>query len=141
MFILRKLESLTPQLPPRLLNVRNGPSLTMEVRPFEEINEVMDNSPIQHYISSVNAGEVVLLDETFLLPGDLRSKVAKIIRKQDLLLGLLLTFMSSRGQMALKFLAFPFLGREATLDFQPRRLSRPNTWLWLRKADLKPWLI
>jgi hypothetical protein len=57
----------------------------MEVRSFEEINEMMDNSPIQHYISSlhdgsVNAGEAVLFDEEFLLPADLRSKVATIIR-------------------------------------------------------------
>jgi hypothetical protein len=29
--------------------------------------------------------------------------------------------------MALKFLAFQFLGREPTLAFQPRRLFRPNT--------------
>jgi hypothetical protein len=85
MFILRKLESLALQLPPRLRNVRNCPSLTMEVRSFEEINEVMDSSPIQHYISSlrgsVHAGEAVLLDEEFLLPANLCSKVATIIRK------------------------------------------------------------
>jgi hypothetical protein len=59
----------------------------MEVRSFEEINEVMDNSPIQHYVSSlhgsVNAGEAVLLDEEVLLPADLRSQVATIILKQE----------------------------------------------------------
>jgi hypothetical protein len=98
MFILRKLESLTPQLPPRLPNVRNRPSFTMEVRSFEEINEVMDTSPIQHYISSlhahdsVNAGEAVLLDEEFLLPADLCSKVATIIRKQESPSGFIVNF-------------------------------------------------
>ena len=138
MFVLIKLESLTPQLPLRLPNVRNCPSSTMEVRSFEEINEMMDSSPIQHYISSlhgsVNAGEAVLLDKEFLLSKLRQSSVSRNLR-----LGLLLTFMSSQGQMALKFPAFPFLGREPTLAFQPRRLSRPNTCLWFRKSDLKPW--
>jgi hypothetical protein len=96
MFLLRKLESLTPQLPPILPNVRKGPSSTMEVRLFEEINAVMDNSPIQHYISSlchsVNAGEAVLLDEEFLLPANLRSKVATIIRKQESPSGFIVNF-------------------------------------------------
>jgi hypothetical protein len=91
MFVLRKLESLTPQLPPRLPNVRNRPSSTTEVCSFEEINEVMNSSPIQHYISSlhgsVNAGEAVLLDEEFLLP-----KVATIIRKQESPSGFIVNF-------------------------------------------------
>jgi hypothetical protein len=47
----------------------------MEALLFEEINAGMDNSPIQHYISSlhsfVNAGEAVLLDDKILLPADL----------------------------------------------------------------------
>jgi hypothetical protein len=68
----------------------------MEVRLFEEINEVMDSSPIQPYISSlhgsVNAGEAVLLDEDFLLPADLRSKVATIIRKQESPSGFIVNF-------------------------------------------------
>jgi hypothetical protein len=38
----------------------------MQSLPFEEINAVMDNSSIQHYVSSlhgsINAGEVVSLD-------------------------------------------------------------------------------
>jgi hypothetical protein len=96
MFVLRILESLTPQLPLRLPNVRNRPSSTMEVRSFEEINEVMDSSPIQHYISSlhgsVNAGEAVLLDKEFLLPADLRSKVATIVRKQESPSGFIVNF-------------------------------------------------
>ena len=96
MFVLRKLESLTPQPPPRLPNVRNRPSSTMEVGSFEEINEVMDSSPIQHYISSlhghVNAGKAVLLDEEFLLPADLCSKVATIIRKQESPSGFIVNF-------------------------------------------------
>ena len=41
------------------------PILTMETLSFEEINAEMDNSHIQHYISSLhgslNAGEAVLL--------------------------------------------------------------------------------
>ncbi len=44
-------------------------------RSFDEINAEMDNSPIQHYISSlhgyVNVGEAVLRDQEFLLPTDL----------------------------------------------------------------------
>ncbi len=59
----------------------------MEARSFEEINAEVDNSPIQHYISSlrgyVNAGEAVLVDEEFLLPADLRSKFVTIIQKQE----------------------------------------------------------
>jgi hypothetical protein len=47
----------------------------------------MDNSSIQHYISSlhgsVNAGEAVLLDAEFLLPTNLPSKVATSIGKQE----------------------------------------------------------
>jgi hypothetical protein len=68
----------------------------MEVRLFKEINEVMDNSPIQHCISSlhgsVNAGEAVLLDKEFLLPAVLRSKVATIIRKQGSPSGFIVKF-------------------------------------------------
>jgi hypothetical protein len=68
----------------------------MEVCSFKEINQVMDNSPIQHYISSlhgsVNAGEAVLLDEEFLLPADLRSKVVTIIREQESPSGLIVNF-------------------------------------------------
>jgi hypothetical protein len=94
--IFTKLGPLTPQLPPRLPNVQKGPSSTMEVRSFEEINAVMDNSPMQHYVSSlngsVNAGEAVLLDEEFLLPADLRSKVATIIRKQESPPGFIVNF-------------------------------------------------
>jgi hypothetical protein len=96
MFILTKLEPLTPQLPPTPPNVRNYPSSTMEVGSFEEINAGMDNSPIQHYVSSLhgflNAGEAVLLDEEVLLPANLRSKVATIIRKQDSPPGFIVNF-------------------------------------------------
>jgi hypothetical protein len=69
----------------------------MEVRSFEEVNEVMDSSPIQHYISSlhssVNAGETVLLHEEFVLPTDLPSKVATIIRKQESPSGFIVNFL------------------------------------------------
>jgi hypothetical protein len=94
--IFTKLGPLTPQLPPRLPNVRKGPSSTMEVRLLEEINAVMDNSPMQHYVSSlhgsVNAGEAVLLDKEILLPADLCSKVATIIRKQESPSGFIVNF-------------------------------------------------
>ncbi len=96
MFILTKLEPLTPQLPPTPPNERNYPSSTMEVGSFEEINAGMDNSPIQHYVSSLhgflNAGEAVLLDEEVFLPADLRSKVATIIRKQESPSGFIVNF-------------------------------------------------
>jgi hypothetical protein len=68
----------------------------MEALSFEEINAGMDNSPIQHYISSlhgsVNPGEAVLLDEEVFLPADLRSIVATIIRKQESPSGFLVNF-------------------------------------------------
>jgi hypothetical protein len=115
----------------------------MEVRSFEEINEVMDSSPIQHHISSlhgyVNAGGAVLLDEEFLLPANLRSKKATIIHKQESPSGFIVNFYVFPRPNGIEVPHLPFLGREPTLAFQPRRLSRPNTCLWFRKPDLKPW--
>jgi hypothetical protein len=122
MFVLRKLESLTPQLPLRLPNVRNRPSSTMEVRSFEEINEVMDSSPIQYYISSlhgsVNAGEAVLLDKELLLPADLPSKVATIIRKQESPSGFIVNFYVFPSQMALKFPAYVGFSAQEVIQTQ-----------------------
>jgi hypothetical protein len=47
----------------------------MEALSFEEIKAEMDNSPIQHYGSSlhgsVNAGKAVLLEEECFLPANL----------------------------------------------------------------------
>ena len=66
----------------------------MEEQTFEEINAAMDSPHILHYVSSVkgclSAGEAVFLDEEFTLQDGLKSKVAMILRKQDL--GFLVNF-------------------------------------------------
>jgi hypothetical protein len=60
---------------------------TMQSLPFEEINDVMDDSPIQHYVSSlhgsITAEEVVLLDIEVELTDSLCLKVVTILRKQE----------------------------------------------------------
>jgi hypothetical protein len=54
---------------------------------LEEINAEMDNSHIQHYISSLhgclNAGEAVLLDTEVQVTDSLCSKVVMILQKQQ----------------------------------------------------------
>jgi hypothetical protein len=61
---------------------------TMQTLSFEEINAVMEDPHIQHYISSlhgcINAGKVVWLNVEVELTISLRSKVASILRKQEL---------------------------------------------------------
>jgi hypothetical protein len=68
----------------------------MEALLFEEINAKMDNSPIQHYVSSlygsVNAGEAALLDKEYLLPANFWSNVATIIQKQESPSGCIIKF-------------------------------------------------
>ncbi len=58
----------------------------METSSFEEMNAVMDNCHIQHYISSLHgslkAGEAVLLDQEFVLTANRRSNLATTVRKQ-----------------------------------------------------------
>jgi hypothetical protein len=67
--------------------LQNGPFSAMEARSFEKINAEMHNLHIKHCIfslhGSLNAGEVVLLDEEFLLKDDLRSNVATILRRKE----------------------------------------------------------
>jgi hypothetical protein len=87
MFTLRKLEAVAPQLHLRLANVPDGPFLTMEALPFQEIKAEMDNSPIQHYVSclhgSVNAGKAVLCEEEFLPPPIFDPKMQGSSQKQE----------------------------------------------------------
>jgi hypothetical protein len=72
------------------------PILTTEALSFKEIKADMDNLPIQHYVSSLhgsmNAGEAVLLEEKFLLPANLQSKVATIIQKEKSHSGFVVNF-------------------------------------------------
>jgi hypothetical protein len=59
----------------------------MQTLSFEEINVVIDDSHIQHYVSSlygcINAGVAVSLDVDVELTVSLCSKVATILRKQE----------------------------------------------------------
>ena len=69
----------------------------MEIRLFEEISAAMDIPHIQHYISSLQgcvvAGDAVLLDQEVQLTDGLVSKIATIIRAQEI--GFLVKFFCS----------------------------------------------
>jgi hypothetical protein len=113
----------------------------MEALLLEDINAGMDNSPIQHYISSlqgcVNAGEAVLLDQDILLLTGLQSKVATIIRKHESACGFIVNLYVFPRPNGIKVPCFPVPWKRTYIGFPAQEVVQTQYVSALLEARLQ----
>jgi hypothetical protein len=106
----------------------------MQTLSFKDINAVMDDSHIQHYVSLLQ-GEGVLLDVEIQLTVGLRLQVVTIFRKQQFpSFSFLVNYYVSPWPNGISIAPeYTFHGNGHTLDIHPMRCSRYHVCLFWRK--------